>query len=160
MAILNIGRDSCYSIGARRIGQLYSSGEPQARGTNKAGMGVYLLDRIGDALERAGGDPEKASAICGIEAREIAKIQQIRARAEAESEAEITESRRAVARERKGTPQRPVTDADVATLIAGAAASGSYLKAGRSLGWSESRVWRVHKRGLRTGAIARKAVRA
>ena len=143
MAILNIGRDSCYSIGARRIGQLYSSGEPQARGVNKAG-----------------GDPVKASAICGIEAREIAKIQRLKAWAVAGTEEEIAESRRVVARERKGTPQRPVTDADVATLIAGAAASGSYLKAGRSLGWSESRVWRVHRRELRTGAIARKAVGA
>lgn len=160
MAILNIGRDSCYSIGARRIGQLYSSGEPQARGTNKAGMGVYLLDRIGDALERAGGDPEKASAICGIEAREIAKIQRLKAWAVAGTEEEIAESRRVVARERKGTPQVPVTDADVAKLIGGVATFGSYLKAGAAFGWSESRVWRVHGRGLKTGAIARKAVRA
>lgn len=155
MAILNIGRDSHFSVGARRPGSLYTTGETP-KGTNKAGNGVYLLDRIEAALAKAGGDPEKASAICGVAAREIAKIQSLKAWAREGVIEEVREVRRATASARKGTPQLPVTDADVAKLVSGAATFGSYLRAGAAFGWTESRVWRVHGRGLRTGAIARK----
>ena len=149
------GRDANRSIRATRTSQLYSSGDP-LKGRN-VGTGVYLLDRIEAALEQAGGDPAKASAICGIAEREIAKIQDLKARAAVKAE---SPARTSAAETRRQSRKDPVTANHIADLVAAAATHGSYVRAGRALGWSELRTWAVHRQALAKGAIERKAVRA
>lgn len=155
-SILDINGKPPRSIGARRIGSLYSTGEG-GQADRKAATGVYLLDRIEAALDQAGGDPAEAAKICGVAEREIAKIQELKARAEEEAEADTT--RPLAAERRREALKSPITVAELTALIDAAKVYGGYLAGGRALGWPENRIWAVHRNCLAKGLISRKVVR-
>lgn len=140
-SILDINGKPPRSIGARRIGSLYSTGEG-GQADRKAATGVYLLDRIEAALDQAGGDPVKASAICGVEAREIAKVQGLMRQAEEQNPEELRLRRSDMRRKALGVV---ITDKDIAELIAAFKAKGRLTPAGLSLGWTKARTESVYK---------------